>query len=117
MKRHLALAAIAVLLSSGPAGAAKPADKTCLIAGWENPASVCAAHTKVIAATCFNCHGPQGESQTAIPPLAGKEKQDFIAAMREFRDGKRENTVMHRYALGYTEDEYEALGDFFANIK
>lgn len=121
MKNTLALAVTAVLLFSGPVSAAgatkaKPA-KTCLIAGWENPASVCVSHTKVISATCFNCHGFNGKSNSAIPSLAGQEKAYLVTAMKEFRDGKRETTVMQKYALGYTDDEYEAMGEFFAKIK
>lgn len=89
----------------------------CLIAGWENPASVCAAHTKTIAATCYICHGPSGKSSGAIPGLAGQDKAYIANAMKEFRDGKREATVMKKYAMGYTDSEYEALGEFFASIK
>jgi len=122
VKYTLALAVTAVMMFSGPLGAADAAKakvaKTCLIAGWENPPSVCAAHTKVISATCFNCHGFNGKSNSAIPSLAGQEKAYFVTAMKDFRDGKREGiTVMQKYALGYTDDEYEAMAEFFAKIK
>jgi cytochrome subunit of sulfide dehydrogenase len=106
---------------TGPALAADaakiPGEPVCLIAGWENPPSVCAAHTKTIAATCYICHGPNGKSSGAIPGLAGQDKAYLATAMKEFRDGKREATVMKKYALGYTDSEYEALGEFFAAIK
>ncbi len=122
VKHSLALALSAALMFSGPAGAAKASKAKekpapCLIAGWENPPSVCASHTKVIAATCFICHGPNGKSSTAIPSLAGQEKAYFITAMKEFKEGKREATVMKKYALGYTDEEYEAMGEFFAKVK
>jgi cytochrome c553 len=122
VKRTLALAVTAVLMFSGPVGAAgapkAKATKTCLIAGWENPPSVCASHIKVISATCFNCHGSNGKSSTAIPSLAGQDKTYFVTAMKDFRDGKREGiTVMQKYALGYTDDEYEAMAEFFAKVK
>jgi len=89
----------------------------CLIAGWENPASVCVAHTKTIAATCYICHGPNGKSSGDIPGLAGQDKTYIANAMKDFRDGKREASVMKKYAMGYTDSEYEALGEFFASIK
>jgi cytochrome c553 len=120
VKNKLAVAVIAALLCSGPALAgkakAKPAEP-CLIAGWENPPSVCVAHTKVIAATCFICHGPNGKSSSAIPTLAGQEKSYFITAMNEFKNGQRESSVMKKYALGYTDEEYAAMGEYFAKIK
>ncbi len=108
---------LAVSLGSACAAARAADTPTCLIAGWENPASVCVAHTKTIAATCYICHGPQGKSSGAIPGLAGQDKTYIANAMKDFRDGKREATVMKKYALGYTDDEYEALGEFFAAIK
>lgn len=123
MKHTLVLAVTAVMLFSGLVDAAgTPKTKTkeappCLIAGWENPASVCVAHTKVISATCFICHGPNGKSSSAIPTLAGQDKAYFVAAMKDFRDGKRDATVMKKYAIGYTDDEYEAMGELFAKIK
>lgn len=121
VKRTTAIVASIVLLQSGLVGAADVGDKSaaapCLIAGWENPSSVCAAHTKSIAATCFICHGPNGRSETAIPGLAGQDKAYLIAAMKDFRDGKRESTVMRKYALGYTDREYEDIATFFAAIR
>lgn len=122
MKARYALAVMAGFAClTGPALAADaaktPTEPVCLIAGWENPPSVCAAHTKTVAATCYICHGPNGKSNGAIPGLAGQDKTYLATAMKEFRDGKREATVMKKYALGYTDSEYEALGEFFSAIK
>jgi cytochrome c553 len=97
--------------------AAKSDTPPCLIAGWENPASVCVVHTKTIAATCFICHGQNGKSSGAIPSLAGQDKAYLVAAMQDFKSGKRESTVMKKYALGYTDSEYEEVAAYFAAIK
>jgi cytochrome c553 len=124
--KHLSIgAASAALMLSVPAlatEAAAPAASVaapapCLIAGWENPASMCAAHTKTIAATCFICHGPNGKSNGAIPSLAGQDKAYLVASLKDFKSGKRESTVMKRYALGYSDTEYEEIAEFFAAIK
>ena len=96
---------------AGPAG-----EKVCLIAGWENPASVCVTHTRTIAATCYNCHGQNGKSGGAIPSLAGQERAYFIQAMKDFKSGQRASSVMQRYAMGYSDSEYEALAELFASI-
>lgn len=117
MKKHKATVAATLWLATGLAGAAETAAPVCLIAGWENPPSVCAAHTKSITATCFICHGPNGKSVAAIPGLAGQDKNYLVTAMKEFRDGKRDSTVMKKYALGYTDSEYEEIAAFFAAIK
>lgn len=94
-----------------------PEEKPCFIAGWENPQSVCVAHTKTIAATCLICHGPQGKSLGAIPSLAGQDTAYLVAAMKDFKSGKRESTVMQKYAIGYTDSEYEELAAYFAAMK
>lgn len=101
-------------LCAGQAAAAEP---VCLIAGWENPLSVCASHTRTLAATCFICHGPNGKSTVAVPPLAGQDKTYLLTALREYRDGTRESTVMKKYALGYTDSEYAEIAEFFSAIK
>lgn len=103
-----------LVLCAGQAAAAEP---ICLIAGWENPPSVCASHTRTLASTCFICHGPNGKSTVAIPPLAGQDKVYLLTALREYRDGKRESTVMKKYALGYTDSEYAEIAEFFSAIK
>lgn len=114
MKKYLVAATL--WLAAGVSCAAQPAAQVCLIAGWENPASVCSAHTRAITATCFICHGPNGKSTAAIPGLAGLDKDYLVAAMKDFRDGKRDSTVMRKYALGYTDREYEDIAAFFAGI-
>jgi cytochrome c553 len=93
------------------------AEQSCLIAGYENPASVCDSHHRTLASTCFNCHGPNGVSNAAIPALAGQDKAYLVTAMKEFRDGKREATVMKKYAMGYTDEEYEAMAALFASMQ
>lgn len=93
------------------------AEEVCSIAGYEVPASVCSTHNRTLASTCFNCHGPNGVSNAAIPGLAGQDKAYFITAMKEFRDGKREATVMQKYAMGFTDEEYEVMATLFHSMQ
>ncbi len=58
-----------------PAATAEP---VCLIAGWENPASVCVAHNRTIAATCYICHGPNGISHSAVVMRYDPDKEAYI---------------------------------------
>jgi sulfide dehydrogenase cytochrome subunit len=37
--------------------------------------------------------------------------------MKEFRDGKREATVMHQHAKGYTDEQLDAIAAWFAQQK
>ena len=68
-----------------------------------------------LAATCANCHGTNGVAAgTEFASLAGWPKRDTLAAMQDFRSGKRTATVMHQLAKGYSDDELNLLADYFA---
>ncbi|HRH80338.1 MAG TPA: sulfide dehydrogenase [Thiobacillaceae bacterium] len=103
MKPILRLGLLAGLAGIGPAMAAGGPDGS--------------LHLKVIAATCNNCHGPDGQSLGAVPSLAGQDRDYLRQAMMECKTGKRETTVMLKYMMGYTDDEIAQLADHFANLK
>lgn len=69
---------------------------------------------RALAATCTGCHGPNGASTGAIPSIAGMERERLVSLMHDFRDGKREATVMHQHARGYTDEQVEAMAAWFA---
>jgi cytochrome subunit of sulfide dehydrogenase len=70
-----------------------------------------------LAATCTNCHGTTGVSLAGIPSLAGRNKDDLVHEMREFRDGARPGTIMPQLAKGYTDAQIESIGAWFAAQK
>lgn len=73
--------------------------------------------TRLLAATCNNCHGPGGQSLGAAPSLAGQDRAYLQTAMMECKTGVRETTVMRKYMLGYTDEEIAKLADYFAAQK
>ena len=57
-----------------------------------------------LAANCAACHGTNGISAGgAIPGLAGMNKEYFLNQLTAFKEGKREATVMHQIAKGYSD--------------
>ena len=79
-------------------------------------------HTRVLAASCAACHGTLGSAVTGSTVernavLAGKDRADFIAKIKGYRDGSHQSTVMHHHAKGLTEAEINQLADFFAQQK
>ena len=71
-----------------------------------------------LAANCAACHGTNGNSAGgAIPGLAGMNKEYFLNQVKAFKEGKREATVMHQIAKGYSDAEMAALGDYFSAQK
>jgi cytochrome c553 len=67
-----------------------------------------------LASNCANCHGTNGRSLGAMPELAGIPKERFVTLMRDFRDGKRQATLMHQLAKGYSDEQIVLLGEFFS---
>lgn len=46
--------------------------------------------------------------------LAGVAKVDFVRRMRGFRDGVQDANVMQQIAKGYTDEQIDALAEFFS---
>jgi cytochrome subunit of sulfide dehydrogenase len=68
-----------------------------------------------LAANCAACHGTNGKSAGgAIVALAGMNQEYFVNQMKLFKEGKREATLMHQIAKGYSDAEIAALGTYFA---
>lgn len=72
-------------------------------------------YARSLAATCFTCHGTDGRSVGNVPPgLAGRNRDDLLKQLQEFRDGRRPSTVMHQYARGYTDEQLGLIAGYFA---
>ncbi len=69
------------------------------------------------AQACAACHGPDGQSQGAIPALDTLSLKDFRAAMQAFRTEERQGTVMNQIAKGLSEADIEAVATYFAAIQ
>ena len=73
---------------------------------------------EMLANACAGCHGTKGASAgPSMPSLAGQSKVFFVDAMKKFKSGEREATVMGRLAKGYTDDQIVAMAGFFARQK
>ena len=66
------------------------------------------------AASCAACHGTQGKSNSAIPAIAGQDKQALLAKLKAYKRDQLTATVMHQHAKGYSDAELERLADFFS---
>lgn len=68
--------------------------------------------------TCAGCHGNNGVSQgIATPSLAGKSVDTIKEAMTAYKKGDRASTIMGRLAKGYSDEEINAMAEFFAAQK
>ena len=122
-----ALAQAPVTPPAAPAApAAKPATPTPAAAPAPTPppapafapSNLTPAGVRSMAATCSSCHGTNGVSAGgAIAGLAGLNRDYFIIQMKSFKEGKREATLMHQIAKGYSDAEVAAMADYFAAQK
>lgn len=73
--------------------------------------------TPYFAANCFNCHGTEGRSNSAIPAIAGRDKAYLEETLKSFKAGSKQATIMHQLAKGYTDEEIAVLADYFSRQK
>lgn len=72
----------------------------------------------MLSNACAGCHGTHGGSAgPSMPSLAGQSKTAIVDAMKGFKSGSRPATVMGRLAKGYSDAEFEAMGEFFSKQK
>jgi cytochrome c553 len=102
LKRGVPVAALLMFAAAAPPAAAQSMEE----------------RAKSWAASCAACHGFEGRSVGEVPALAGKSKSDLVRALQEFKSGANKTaTVMHQHAKGYTDEQLEALADFFSKQK
>lgn len=74
-------------------------------------------HSKILASTCFACHGTDGRSSGSIPSIYGYPVETLYRNMKSFQDGTRPATVMGRHAKGYTDEEIKLIAEYLSNIR
>lgn len=72
---------------------------------------------RLLASNCAACHGTGGRARDAMPRLAGQNKQYIVDQMQQFKTGKRPATIMHQLAKGYTDEQINALAEYFSRQK
>jgi sulfide dehydrogenase cytochrome subunit len=102
----MCLAALPVAAADAPAPATTPAPA----AQPSAPPSPAAVINMI--SNCYSCHGTDGRSPGAIPSLTGKNAQQALLQLKEFKSGQLATTVMTRHAKGYTDAELEALANY-----
>jgi len=87
-----------------------------IIGGLAMPVIAATPSAEMLANPCAACHGPGGKSIGAIPSILGYPKEVIVSAMQGFRDGSRAQTVMGIIANAYSDEEIDALGDYFSDL-
>lgn len=75
------------------------------------------SQVRVWAAACANCHGTMGKAEQGMESLAGKDKDELLQKMLDFKSGKKPATIMHQLSKGYTDEQLQQLAGYFAALK
>ena len=76
-----------------------------------------AADAPAGAAGCSGCHASNPRVETPVPPLTGRPATDISAAMIAFKTGQRPGTIMDRIAKGFSDEEIQAISQWYAGQK
>ena len=76
-----------------------------------------AAPPPYFVSNCFNCHGTEGRTNSAIPAIAGRDRAYLEETLKSYKAGTKPATIMHQLAKGYTDDEIVVLADYFSRQK
>ena len=81
-------------------------------------ASVSPRVAEIVASRCALCHGPEGESASAVYPRLAAQHPDYIAKqLKDFRDGRRKSDTMTDMAKDLKDEEIIGLAAYFASKK
>mgnify|MGYP001555179598 CR=1 FL=1 len=71
--------------------------------------------TAEIISKCDRCHGRAvGESTMVVPALYGQKQDYLLRVMREYRDGQRGNSMMHKMSAGYSDRVLAEIAEYYA---
>lgn len=73
---------------------------------------------EIITGRCALCHGPEGESASAVYPRLAAQHPDYLQKqLKDFRDGRRVSETMSDMAKDLQDGDIAALAAFFASKK
>ena len=75
--------------------------------------AVVPTNPRYLSANCANCHGTNGNAAAGFA-LAGLKKDYIIEQMAAFKSGKRQATIMHQIAKGYSDAQIVSMAEYFS---
>jgi cytochrome c553 len=69
------------------------------------------------AATCFACHGADGNSvDPQYPRLAGQYDAYLVQVLHEYKDGQRNNAIMKGMDATLSDQDIEDISAYFSSL-
>ena len=104
----IVLAAGVIGCSKNDAGSGQP---------QKQPAADIAAGKMIAERQCGQCHGADGRGRgPAIPTLAGQPEGYLLAAIAEYKDGRRHHAALRAIIEGLSDAEIRNVAAYFASL-
>lgn len=93
---------------------------------WLAAGALCAAamsaqaevnQIRIWASACATCHGTSGHAQEGNESLAGKDKDEMVQKLMDFKSGRKPATLMHQLTAGYSDEQLQQIAAYFAAQK
>jgi cytochrome c553 len=69
------------------------------------------------AATCFACHGADGNSiDPQYPRLAGQYNMYLQQALNEYKNGQRDNAIMKGFVAQLSDQDIQDVAAYFSSL-
>ncbi len=69
-----------------------------------------------VIAKCDRCHGQTaGQSTMVVPSLKGQKQEYLLRVMKEYRDGDRGSSMMHKMSAGYSDELLEEIATHYSS--
>ncbi|TXT27332.1 MAG: cytochrome c class I [Gallionellaceae bacterium] len=72
---------------------------------------------KIKAAQCATCHGADGKGGGPNPPIVALDAAKFVAAMNDYKSGKRKHPIMEMLSKKLTDQDLADLAAYYAILK
>ena len=69
-----------------------------------------------ITRNCMACHGYQGRTDSAMPSIANLPYDELRNILQEYRDNKRDATIMNRLMQAFSDEDIHKLAEYFSSI-
>jgi cytochrome c553 len=66
---------------------------------------------------CERCHGAAADrSAMVVPSLRGQKFDYLLRAMKEYRDGDRGSSMMHKMSAGFSDQLLAEIAEYYAGL-
>jgi len=80
------------------------------------PVSETGEQTTAVIAKCERCHSQvAGQSTMVVPSLKGQKQEYLLRVMKQYRDGERGSSMMHKMSAGYSDELLEEIAAYYAS--